>query len=116
MSSRIFLRSLVSCFVGLLVACGSAEPPPVAEPSIDPQSVELRVMSFNIEWGGANISFTNVAEAIRKSGADIVGIQEAEGNLARLAADLGWHYNLRNYAISKYPLIEPPGANGLTST
>ncbi len=113
MSSRVFLRSLVSCFVGLLVACGSAEPPPVAEPSIDPQSVELRVMSFNIEWGGANISFENVAKAIRLSGADVVGIQEAEGNLKRLANDLGWHYDLRNYVISRFPLIDPPGADGL---
>ncbi|MBW1844002.1 MAG: endonuclease/exonuclease/phosphatase family protein, partial [Deltaproteobacteria bacterium] len=76
------------------------------------QPVELRVMSFNIEWGGAKISFANVVEAIRLSGADIVGIQEAEGNLKRLAADLDWNYNLRNYVISRFPLIEPPGADG----
>lgn len=74
--------------------------------------VELRVMTFNIEWGGTNISFDNVVEAIRRSKAEIVGIQEAEGNLQRLAAELGWHYNLRNYAISKYPLVEPQDADG----
>ena len=69
-------------------------------------------MTFNIEWGGTNVSFDNVVEAVRRSGADIVGIQEAEGNLERLATALGWHYNLRNYAISKYPLVEPQGADG----
>ena len=57
----------------------------------EPEEIELRVMTFNIEWGGANISFDNVVEAIRLSDADIVGIQEAEGNLPRLAAELGWH-------------------------
>ena len=113
MIHRIFLRILAGVFVGLLAACGPTEQPAVAEPSIDPQTVDLRVMSFNIEWGGALISFDNVVEAIRLSGADVVGIQEAEGNLARLAGELGWHYDLRNYAISKYPLVEPPGANGL---
>jgi len=70
-------------------------------------------MTFNIEWGGTNISFDSVLEAIRLSKADIVGIQEAEGNLQRLAGELGWNYNLRNYAISIFPLIEPQDSEGL---
>jgi endonuclease/exonuclease/phosphatase family metal-dependent hydrolase len=74
--------------------------------------VELRVMSFNIEWGGAHVSFEQVVEAIRQSRADIVGIQEAQGNLGRLADELDWHLDLRNYVISKFPLIDPPGAKG----
>ena len=74
--------------------------------------VELRVMTFNIEYGGAHVSFDKVVEAIRLSKSDLVGIQEAEGNLQRLADRLGWHADLHNYAISKYPLIDPPGANG----
>lgn len=74
--------------------------------------IDLRVMSFNIEWGGTNVSFDNVVEAINLSAADIVGIQEAEGNLERLANELGWYYNARNYAISRYPLIEPQDADG----
>ncbi len=69
-------------------------------------------MSFNIEWGGAKISFENVVEAIRRSGADIVGIQEAEGNLQRLAGELGWNFDLHNYVISRYPLIAPAGSDG----
>ena len=69
-------------------------------------------MSFNIEWGGAHISFENVVEVVRRSQADVVGIQEAEGNLQRLAAALGWNYNLRQYVISRFPLAEPPGVDG----
>jgi endonuclease/exonuclease/phosphatase family metal-dependent hydrolase len=76
------------------------------------EEVELRVMSFNIEWGGTQVSFEQVVEAIRQSRADVVGIQEAQGNLQRLAGELDWHFDLRNYVISKFPLIEPPGANG----
>jgi endonuclease/exonuclease/phosphatase family metal-dependent hydrolase len=69
-------------------------------------------MTFNIEWGGTHIDFSKVVEAIQSSRADVVGIQEAEGNLQRLAAELGWHYNLRNYVVSRFPLVEPPGADG----
>ncbi|MDH4048774.1 MAG: endonuclease/exonuclease/phosphatase family protein [Gammaproteobacteria bacterium] len=87
---------------GLLASCTrSAEP-----------SLELRVMTFNIEWGGEHVSFDKVIEAIRRANADIVGIQEAEGNLRLLADRLGWHYDLRNYVISKHPLIDPPGGDG----
>jgi endonuclease/exonuclease/phosphatase family metal-dependent hydrolase len=75
-------------------------------------AVELRVMTFNIEYGGTHVSFDNVIEAIRKADADIVGIQEADGNLQRLATELGWHYDLRNYVVSRFPLINPSGADG----
>lgn len=97
-------------FVGaFMVACGQKGSEPT-EPSS--QTQQLRVMSFNIEWGGTHVSFDNVIEAIRLSGADIVGIQEAEGNLRRLAGELGWFYDERNYVISRFPLIDPPGADG----
>ncbi|MGD2129584.1 MAG: endonuclease/exonuclease/phosphatase family protein [Lysobacterales bacterium] len=73
---------------------------------------DLRVMTFNIEYGGHHVSWDNVKQAIRDAKADIVGIQEAEGNLAQLADELGWHYDRRNYVISRFPVIEPPGADG----
>ncbi len=92
-----------------LSACSDSEQRIAAEP----EAIELRVMTFNIEWGGTNISFDKVVEAIRLADADIVGIQEAEGNLARLATELGWHYDPQNYAISKYPMLDPPNANRL---
>jgi endonuclease/exonuclease/phosphatase family metal-dependent hydrolase len=96
------------------VACGDAADKRVAttDEAADTDAVTLRVMAFNIEWGGTHVRFAGVSEAIREAGADIVAIQEPEGNLPRLAADLGWHYNRRSYVISKYPLIDPPEGNG----
>jgi exonuclease III len=87
-------------------------PEPQSEGKKRTGEVSVRVMSFNIEWGGANVRFASVVDAIRASGADIVGIQEAEGNLQRLATDLGWHYNLQNYVVSRHPIIDPPGSDG----
>jgi endonuclease/exonuclease/phosphatase family metal-dependent hydrolase len=104
-----FSYTLLVVSIAFIAACKPGDRP-AADTAEKP--VDLRVMSFNIEWGGAKISFANVVEAIRLSGADIVGIQEAEGNLQRLAADLGWNHDLRNYTISRFPVIEPPGADG----
>jgi exonuclease III len=65
----------------------------------------LRVLSFNILYGGDEIDFQKVVEVIQKSNADIVGIQEAEGNLTKLAAALGWNYfDSRLHLLSKYPI------------
>jgi endonuclease/exonuclease/phosphatase family metal-dependent hydrolase len=75
-------------------------------------SAELRVMSFNIEWGGDNISFAKVVEAVQVSKADIVGIQEPVGNLQRLAAELGWYFDEQSYVISRFPVLAAPGAGG----
>jgi exonuclease III len=69
-------------------------------------------MAFNIEWGGTHVSFDKVVEAIRKADPDIVAVQEAEGNLARLAAEFGWYYDLRNHVIARQRLIDAPGAGG----
>ena len=98
------------CLTGLVAAACTDRP---SQTSLPDEPLHLRVMTFNIEWGGTNISFDKVVEAIRRSNADIVGIQEAEGNLKRLADELGWHFNLRSYAISKYPLVEPQDSDGL---
>ncbi len=98
----------------LLAAChgGDALTVPAATSNVTPATVSIRVMTFNIEWGGTHVSFDNVIAAIRKADPDIVGIQEAEGNLERLAAALGWHFDLRNYVVSRFPLLDLPIAGG----
>jgi hypothetical protein len=40
-------------------------------------ATRISVMSYNIENGGAQVDFNKTVEAIKKSGADVVGIQEA---------------------------------------
>lgn len=71
-------------------------------------SQPLSVMTFNIENGGTQISFDKIVEAINKSNADIVGIQEPWGNIPRLAQALGWkYYDKRQHIVSRFPLYEP---------
>ena len=113
MSSRRRPGIAALCLALAAAACSSGTADETASAQ-DPGSsaMLLRVMSFNIEWGGGNVSFAKVAEAIRAADADIVGVQEPEANLERLAGDLGWHFDRRNHVISKYPLVDPPGGDG----
>ncbi|MBT8079255.1 MAG: endonuclease/exonuclease/phosphatase family protein [Gammaproteobacteria bacterium] len=108
-----FISLLVGLFALPFAGCETlavdADP---GRTEVSRSAIELRVMTFNIEWGGDNIDFDNVIEAIRKSRADIVGIQEPLGNLGRLATALNWYSDELTYVISKYPLLTPPAANG----
>jgi hypothetical protein len=55
-----------------------------------------------------------VARAIKASGADVVGIEEAGGETAQIAHALGWrYYDVRMQIVSRLPLIDPPGGDGL---
>ncbi len=105
------LVTLAGC-IAISGFAGCAAPDGSAPLSPEPGQDGIRVMTFNIEWGGTGVSFDKVVEAIRAAEADVVGIQEAEGNLERLAGQLGWHFDLRNYVLSRFPLLEPPGADG----
>jgi len=91
-------------------------------------TVRLRVMTLNIFYGGdgwnladggfcrrpqgCQAQFARIVQTVRASGADIVGIEEGEHNTRRLAEALGFHFNERTQTISRYPLIDPPGADG----
>jgi len=103
-------RRVLWALAALAVAGCGREPPP--EPADTPSTIALKVLSFNIEWGGGHVRFDSVIEAIETAGADVVGIQEAEGRLREIADRLGWYANERNYVISRYRLIDPPGADG----
>jgi endonuclease/exonuclease/phosphatase family metal-dependent hydrolase len=107
------------------LALGAPSPLLPASASIGP--VNLKVMTFNIggdEWAGWNTRpgspktadpMADVERVIRKSGADIVGVQEPFGRMLQLAHDLGpgWYASPRLYILSKYPIIEPPGSDGV---
>lgn len=72
----------------------------------------ITIMTFNIENGGTQVSFDQVVESIKKSKADVVGIQEAWGNTRRLAHAVGWHYyNPAQHIISRFPLYETAKQN-----
>ncbi len=92
------------------------------------QTMTLRVMTFNIFYGGDEVDLEHgrwcyepsgcretldkVIDSIRASGADIVGLQEGTGNAPLIAERLGWDVNERLQVVSRYPLIDPPGGDG----
>lgn len=78
------------------------------------ESVELRVMTFNVWLGGVQVDFAQVVAAVQAAQADVVGLQEAEGHTRRLAEAIGWAYvDERLQIISRYPLIDPPDGKGI---
>ncbi len=126
-------RSLVLLVVATLVAaaCGSTTPsgsvapvsPPASEapattaptptPAPTPATAEFRLMDFNIEYGGDEVDFSKVIEAIQKADPHVVALEEAEGNTQEVAEALGWPYfSVRSQLVSQLPLIDPPGADG----
>lgn len=101
----------ISLVAGILVLTGAMSI--VAQDSTPNAPFELRVMSFNIWVGGHLVDFGKVVEAIELAEADVVGLQEATGSIHDLADALGWQYaNERTQIMSRYPLIDPPGADG----
>ena len=77
-------------------------------------AIAITVMTFNIENGGTQVNFNKVVEAIQKADADVVGIQEAWGNTAKLAQALGWqYYDQRQQIISRLPLLKPASVKDL---
>jgi endonuclease/exonuclease/phosphatase family metal-dependent hydrolase len=111
------LRSAVALIAAtaLFAGCGS-------EPTIDGADAvtrrtigptEVRVMTFNVWLGGELVDLGKVVEAIRESGADVVGLQEAEGHARHIADLLGWaHVDEQLQIISRFQLVAPPAGTG----
>jgi endonuclease/exonuclease/phosphatase family metal-dependent hydrolase len=111
--------------VGLLAAAG----PAAARTDGGQDGVRLRVMTLNIFYGGDELdlrtgdwcakrqgcsaAFAKVLEAIRSSGADVIGLEEAEHSTRLIARELGWFASERTQVISRYRLIDPPGGDGV---
>jgi endonuclease/exonuclease/phosphatase family metal-dependent hydrolase len=92
-------------------------------------AIEISVMTQNIFYGGDDYDLDTgefcavadgcpkalhrLARIIDRSGADVVGIQEPERNVERLANILGWHGSNRSHIVSRYPIVDPPRSGGL---
>ena len=48
-------------------------------------SDSIRILSFNILYGGDEIDYYKVIELIKKANPDVIGFQEAEGNIPKIA-------------------------------
>lgn len=99
-----FGRSFCSLvIIGLFII--SCKPVQLAEEASDKIDT-LRFMSFNILYGGDEVDFSKIIEAIKLADADIVGLQEAEGNTEKLAKALNYPYfDSKLHVLSNYPLI-----------
>jgi endonuclease/exonuclease/phosphatase family metal-dependent hydrolase len=69
--------------------------------------VQLKVLTFNIWYGGDQVSFASVIKAIQLADADVVGLQEPDGKTLEIAALAGYPYaDQRRHIISKYPIFD----------
>ncbi len=105
------LAVVAATLVGLVgtpaVAAGSATPSAAV-----PATTRLRVMTFNIEYGGTVIDFDKIVAAVRRADPDVIGVNESYSHLRRLAKEAGYPYwNTRLDVISKFPLLDPPDGN-----
>jgi hypothetical protein len=67
-------------------------------------------MTFNVWYGGVQLGFDRIPNAIEAAGADVVGVQEPEGNLRRIAEAAGMPYvDETLHLISRYPIPRGPG-------
>ncbi|MCZ3388645.1 MAG: endonuclease/exonuclease/phosphatase family protein [Actinomycetia bacterium] len=86
-----------------IAGCTSDGPAPDAT-----ETSPLRVMQFNIEYGGTVVDFDSVPAAIDAADADVVAVQEGYASMPKLARALGWkYYDSRTQTVSRYPLITP---------
>lgn len=108
MRSARHLTLLITLGLTVVVA---PPPPSVAGTTVAP--IELKVGTFNIEYGGTIIDFHAVVEAVHATDADVLGVEEAWGHVPRLARAAGYPYfNVRTGIISRHPIWDPPGARG----
>jgi len=118
----------VSLTAGALVAAPASAGPGAVTPASTP-TVRVSVMTQNIFYGGDDYQLSTghfcpvadgcpralhrLAHIIAVSGADVVGVQEAERNTRRLARLLGWHASPRAHVISRFPILDPPHSRGV---
>jgi len=116
MASRLdrVIRPLTFAAMVALTSIAPSTTPVAVAQDASPGDMSLRVMTFNIEYGGDEVDYESTVRAILESQPDIVGINEAEGGIERLAAATSWPYfDTRLQVMSRYPIIDPPSANGL---
>ena len=116
---RLRRAAAVLLAVALLVAgCTSEEADDGSAPSAEPEKLatgdpmKLDVLVYNIEYSGDETT----DRVIKKVGADIVGVLESYNRLPDIAKKTGYpYYNVGLQILSKYPIHEPSGADGLYS-
>ncbi len=108
MTMRIKARRLSATLLGAtLLGAAILANPAAAEPQ------QVKVMIFNVWLGGDQVSMSKTLEAIRAADADIVLLQEPEGNVRYFAEQLGYAYaEPRQNMLSRFPIFDMTDSGG----
>ncbi|GIK77695.1 MAG: hypothetical protein BroJett022_13850 [Actinomycetes bacterium] len=108
---RGLAAALVLCLLAF-AGCdldGDGEPLPDSS-LLGREQVELDVLVYNVEYGGGPATDA----VIRRLDADVVGVLESYERLPEMAERTGYRYwNTSLQLLSKYPILEPSGGDGL---
>ncbi|MGD9958807.1 endonuclease/exonuclease/phosphatase family protein [Nocardioides sp.] len=107
----------LSVALGLAAACTatggsqpSADPTTTTSNPVTAPPVSLSLLVFNVEYGGSRSTDAVMADL----DADVVGVLESYNRLPEIAAKAGYpYYDVGLQILSKYPILEPSGADGL---
>jgi hypothetical protein len=81
----------------------------------DDGRMSIRVMTYNIWYGGEQVNLRDTADAIKNAKPDIVGVQECDANLHELASLCGLPYvDERRHIISRFPIFDSGGTGRRT--
>src|SRR5262245_5942925 len=73
------------------------------------EPMRLSVFEYNVEYAGDETTDGVIADV----DADVVGVQESYNRLPEMAQNAGYpYYNVSLQILSKYPILEPSGAEG----
>ena len=76
------------------------------------ERMRLQLLVYNIQYGGGPAT----DRVIRQVDADVVGVLESYNRLPEIARKTGYpYYNVSLQLLSKYPIHEPSGGDGLTN-
>ncbi len=118
-TSVILVGVVLGLSAALLAGCSgsthSSGRPSAAKPSSSPAAakpISLSLLVFNVEYGGSRSSDAVMADL----DADVVGVLESYNRLPEIAKAAGYpYYDVGLQILSKYPILEPSGADGLYS-
>lgn len=103
---------LSAVFAGalLVTACTTPDDEPAAAPLATGEPMDLSVLVYNIEYSGDETTDAVIDDL----DADIVGVLESYNRLPEIAERTGYpYYSVGLQLLSKYPIHEPSGADGL---
>jgi endonuclease/exonuclease/phosphatase family metal-dependent hydrolase len=105
--------ALALMIVVTLAGCTSDGPAGTPSDTTKPatgEPMQLNVLVYNIEYSGGPAT----DKVIQSLDADVVGVLESYNRLPEIAKETGYpYYNVGLQLLSKYPIHEPSGANGL---